>query len=82
MGRRKHFKNMSPNEFLVHMVRDLDTNVVDTWLLLYAAQLGMHKVMEEAKKAPKDSVMGLISVEYTKERLRKWLEMYDQWNTK
>jgi hypothetical protein len=82
MGRKKHLKNMSPNEFLVHLVEDIDHNVVDTWLLLYAAQLGMHQAMKDAQKAKKDDVMGFISVEYTKETLRKWLQMYDEWNSK
>ena len=82
MGRKKHLKNMSPNEFLVNLHKDLDQNVVNTWLFLYACQLGMHQIMDEAKKTKHDGVIGLISAEYTKETLRKWLNQCDEWNSK
>ncbi|QDP46923.1 MAG: hypothetical protein Unbinned1529contig1001_38 [Prokaryotic dsDNA virus sp.] len=81
MGRRKLVKNMGPNEFLCSIQKHLDRNIVDTWLFLYAAQIGLHQALAETENLSEKGVVGLISTQYTKQQLRTMVGLFDEWNT-
>lgn len=72
---------MGPNEFLCSIQKHLDRNIVDTWLFLYAAQIGLHQALAETENLNEKGVVGLISTQYTKQQLRTMVGLFDEWNT-